>query len=133
MHARMAANEASAVKSVQTINSVEIAYSSAYPTIGFAPSLANLGGMSPCTPSSAAACLIDSGLASGTKAGYVFTATGSGGPPASQYYVTAVPQTLNRTGVRSFCSFEDATIRVQPTGAGIPSEAACQALLPLSQ
>jgi len=133
MHARMAANEASAVKSVQTINSVMITYSSTYPTIGYAPSLANLGGMSPCTPSSATACLIDSGLASGTKAGYVFTATGSGGPPASSYYVTAVPQTLNRTGVRSFCSFEDATIRVQPTGAGIPSEAACQALLPLSQ
>ena len=133
MHARMAAHEASAVESIKTINTVEISYSAAYPTVGFAPSLANLGGMSPCTPSSATACLIDSGLASGTKSGYMFTATGSGGPPSSQYYVTAVPITLNRTGVRSFCSFEDATIRVQPTGAGIPSEAACQALLPLSQ
>jgi len=41
--------------------------------------------------------------------------------------------TLNQTGIRSFCSFEDAVIRVQPTGAGIASEAACEALLPLNQ
>jgi len=40
---------------------------------------------------------------------------------------------LNQTGIRSFCSFEDAVIRVQPTGAAIASEAACEALLPLNQ
>ncbi len=133
LHARMAANEASAVQSVKTINTVEISYSAAYPMVGYAPSLASLGGMSPCTPSSNNACLIDSGLASGTKAGYSFTAVGAGGPPATQYYATAVPVTVNRTGIRSFCSFEDAVIRVQPTGAAIPSEAACEALLPLNQ
>jgi len=133
MHAKIAANEASAVQSIKAINAVEITYSAAYPTVGYAPALSNLGGMSPCTPSSNNACLIGSDLASGAKSGYLFTAVGSGGPPASQYYATAVPATVNRTGVRSFCSFEDALIRVQPTGAGIPSEAACQALLPLSQ
>jgi type IV pilus assembly protein PilA len=133
MHARMAANEASAVESLKTINSQMIAYSTAYPTLGFAATLANLGGASPCVPSSATACLIPSDLASGVKSGYNFTAVGSGGPPAGQYYATAIPTTVNRTGIRSFCSFEDGTIRVQPSGAGIPSEAACQALLPLSQ
>lgn len=133
MHARMAANEASAVESLKTINTVMISYSSAYPTIGFPASLANLGGVSPCVPSSATACLIPSDLASGVKSGYTFTAVGTGGPPASAYYATAIPTTVNRTGIRSFCSFEDAVIRVQPSGAGIPSEAACQALLPLSQ
>jgi hypothetical protein len=49
------------------------------------------------------------------------------------YYATAVPVSVNQTGIRSFCSFEDAVIRVQPTGGAIPSEAACQALLPLNQ
>ena len=133
MHARMAAHEASAVESLKTINTVEISYSAAYPQVGYAPTLAALGGTSPCTPSSANACLIDSGLASGVKSGYNFAATASGGTPASSYYATAVPVTVNRTGIRSFCSFEDGTIRVQPTGASIPSEPACQALLPLNQ
>lgn len=131
LNARIAANEASAVNSIKTINTAEIEYNSAYPTIGYAPTLSVLGGATPCTPNSTTACLIDNILASGSKAGYNFTAIGSGGPPASSYYTTAVPATANRTGIRSFCSFEDATIRVQPSGASIPSEAACQALLPL--
>jgi prepilin-type N-terminal cleavage/methylation domain-containing protein len=131
LSARISANEAAAVGAMKTINTVEITYSSTYPTVGYAPNLAALGGVAPCTPSSTTACLIDSLLASGTKNGYNFAATGGGGPPASQYFATAVPQALNRTGVRSFCSFEDAVIRVQPSGAGIVSEAACQALSPL--
>jgi type IV pilus assembly protein PilA len=133
LRAKMAANESSAVASVRTINTGEITYSSSYPTIGYAATLSALGGIAPCTPSSTNACLIDSVLASGTKSGYTFSAVGSGGPPASQYYMTAIPVTINQTGIRSFCSFEDAVIRVQPTGAGIGSESACQALLPLNQ
>lgn len=131
LRARMAANESSAVASLRTINTAEITYNSSYPTDGYAASLNVLGGIAPCTPSSTTACLIDSVLASGAKSGYNFTAVGTGGPPAVQYYATAVPMVLNQTGVRSFCSFEDAVIRVQPSGAGIGSEAACQALLPL--
>jgi type IV pilus assembly protein PilA len=131
LHTHMTANEASAVNSVKAINEVMITYSTSYPTVGFAPTIGALGGPSPCTPSAQTACLIDSVLASGTKAGYIFTATGSGGPPASSYYVTAIPVTVNRTGIRSFCSVADGTIRVQPTGASIPSEAACEGLLPL--
>jgi len=131
LRAKMGANEASAVGSIRAINTAEITYSSAYPTVGYATTLTNLGGASPCTPGSAAACLIDSGLSSGIKSGYNFAAVGAGGPPNTQYYATAVPVTLNQTGIRSFCSFEDATIRVDPTGGSIASEAACQALQPL--
>ncbi len=133
LRARMAANESSAVASIRTINTGMITYNSTYPTVGFAATLSALGGVTPCTPSSNTACLIDSVLAGGSKSGYNFAATGSGGPPAVQYYATAVPMVLNQTGIRSFCSFEDAVIRVQPTGAAIGSEAACQALLPLNQ
>jgi len=131
MRARMAANESSAVMSIKTINAAEITFSSSYPTVGFAPNLAALGGSSPCIPSPTTACIIPPDLAAGSKAGYNFTATGTGGPPASAYYTTATPVTLNQTGTRSFCSFEDAVIRVQPTGGAIASEAACEALLPL--
>jgi len=133
LRAKMAANEASAVQSMRTINTAMITYQSSYPTVGYAASLSNLGGVSPCTPSSNTACLIGSDLAAGVKSGYTFTATGTGGPPAVQYYATAVPTVLNQTGIRSFCSFEDAVVRVQPSGSGIPSEAACQALSPLNQ
>lgn len=131
LRARMAANESSAVVSLKTIDTGMITYQSTYPAIGYAQALTNLGGVAPCVPSSNTACIIDSSLASGNKQGYTFNLVSSGGPPTVQYYVSAVPVVLNQTGVRSFCSFEDATIRVQPTGSGIPSEAACQALSPL--
>jgi type IV pilus assembly protein PilA len=133
LRARMAANESSAVASVRTINTGMVTYNSTYPTVGFAATLTALGGVAPCTPSSTTACLIDSVLAAGTKSGYNFAATGAGGPPAATYYATAVPITLNQTGIRSFCAFEDAVVRVDPTGVVAGSEAACQALLPLNQ
>jgi prepilin-type N-terminal cleavage/methylation domain-containing protein len=44
LRARIAANESSAVASVRTLNTSQISYNSAYPTVGFAASLANLSG-----------------------------------------------------------------------------------------
>jgi type IV pilus assembly protein PilA len=131
LRARMAANESSAVASIRTINTGMITYNSTYPTVGFAASLTVLGGVAPCTPSSTTACLIDSVLAAGSKSGYTFAASSAGGPPATTYYARAIPTTLNQTGTRSFCSFEDAVVRVNPAGAAIGSEATCQALTPL--
>jgi len=133
LRARMSAYESSAVMSLKAINTAEISYSSAYPTVGYATALTNLGGLSPCIPSQETACLIESNLASGTKSGYNFTAVGAGGPPMTSYYATGAPITLNQTGTRSFCSFEDAVIRVQPAGGSVASEAACQSLAPLNQ
>jgi type IV pilus assembly protein PilA len=133
LRARMAANESSAVASIRTINTGMVTYNSTYPTVGFATGLTNLGGVAPCTPSSTTACLIDSVLGGGTKSGYNFAATGAGGTPLVQYYATGVPITANQTGIRSFCAFEDAVVRVQPAGGAIASETACQALLPLNQ
>ena len=119
LRARMAANESSAVASVRTINTGMVTYNSTYPTVGFAAGLTNLGGVSPCTPSSTTACLIDSVLAAGTKSGYLFTAVAVAGTPSVSYYANAKPVTLNQTGIRAFCSFEDAVVRVDPTGAGV--------------
>jgi type IV pilus assembly protein PilA len=133
LRARMAANESSAVASIRTINTAMITYNSTYPTVGFAANLTTLGGVAPCTPTSTTACLIDSVLAAGVKSGYNFAATGAGGPPAVQYYATGYPVTENQTGIRSFCSFEDAVLRVDPTGTLAASESACEALAPLNQ
>jgi prepilin-type N-terminal cleavage/methylation domain-containing protein len=115
LRARIAANESSAVASIRTLNTAQISYNSAYPTVGFAAGLANLespsgsGGCAP--PTSANACLIDSQLGSGTKSGYSFTMVGSGGTPASSYTAVGSPLTPNQTGVRYFCSFADAVVR----------------------
>jgi type IV pilus assembly protein PilA len=132
LRSRMAANESSAVGSLRTINTAMITYNTNYATVGFAANLAALGpNANPCTATSTNACLIDSVLAAGTKSGYTFFAESAGGPPASSYYVTAVPLVANESGSRSFCSYSDAVIRVQPTGGAIASSAACQALTPL--
>ncbi len=113
LRARIAANESSAVASIRTVNTAQISYNSAYPTVGFAGSLGLLAGT--CTgavlPTSAAACLIDSQLASGQKSGYTFAASASGSPILSNYAAWANPQTQNTTGVRSFCSASDAVVR----------------------
>jgi len=132
LRARMAANESSAVASIRTINTGEVTYNSTYPTVGFA-GLASLGGAAPCTPSSTSACLIDSVLAAGTKSGYTFTAAAVAGTPSVSYYANGKPVTLNQTGIRAFCSFEDAVVRVDPAGAGATTVATCQAFLPLNQ
>src|ERR1700693_4664688 len=62
LRARIAANESSAVSSIRTINTAQISYQSAYPTVGYAATLAALGpsavGACP-TPNSTNACLID--------------------------------------------------------------------------
>jgi type IV pilus assembly protein PilA len=132
LRARMAANESSAVASIRTINTGEVTYNSTYPTVGFA-GLAALGGVSPCTPAVATACLIDSVLAAGTKSGYLFTSAAVAGTPSVSYVAAGKPVTVNQTGIRAFCSFEDAVVRVDPTGAGVTTVAGCQALLPLNQ
>ena len=132
LRARMAANESSAVASVRTVNTAMVTYNSTYPTVGFATNLTALGpNASPCVPAQANACLIDSVLAGGIKSGYSFVAANAGAAPAVQYYVAGTPVAPNQSGVRSFCSYEDAVVRVQTAGGAIAGEAACQALLPL--
>jgi prepilin-type N-terminal cleavage/methylation domain-containing protein len=115
LRARIAANESSAVASVRTINTAQISYNSAYPTVGFAASLTNLAGTSCTPPSSTGACLIDNqlgGAATSTKSGYTFVMSGATGSPASSYQINATPLNQNTTGVRYFCSIADAVVRI---------------------
>ncbi|MGB9199040.1 MAG: prepilin-type N-terminal cleavage/methylation domain-containing protein [Terriglobales bacterium] len=126
LHARIDANESSAVGSVRTINSAEIAYSSAYPTVGFAGNLASLGGTSCNPPSSSSSCMIDTLLAGGLKSGYTFTMQGASGTPNSSYQFIATPNVWDVSGIRYFCSFQDAVVRyslnaISTCDASIPS------------
>src|SRR4051795_4408731 len=133
LRARMAANEASAVASVRTVTTGEVTYQTAYPTVGYAPALTNLGGAlgAACVPSSTTGCLIDSVLSSNGnpansgKSGYSFT-TGAGtaaGGVAVGYAIKGVPLTINQTGIRGFCAEEDAVVRVDPAGVCSNTEA----------
>jgi type IV pilus assembly protein PilA len=121
VRARIAANESSAATSVRRIATAEIAYSAAYPTVGYSPDLASLGGPSTgCAPSSTSACMIDSVLASGTKSGYQLKAVGasaSGGPNDS-FVASSAPQLFNVTGVRDFCIVTDGVLREQEGNSG---------------
>ena len=111
LRARMSANEASAVGAVRTVNTAQISYYSAYPTVGYAATLGALGGTACAPPNSTSACLIDTQLASGTKSGYTFTLSGVAGTPVATYEVIAAPTVPNQTGIRYFCSFADAVVR----------------------
>jgi type IV pilus assembly protein PilA len=140
MRARMAANDASAAASVRSINTAEIAYSGAYPTLGFPATLAALGGASPCSPSTTSACMIDNYLATNGggsgKSGYNFNATGSasaGSVVNDQFYSTGTPLSA-LTGTRAYCSIQDAVLRLQPAGniTLVPGYVACAGLSPMS-
>lgn len=129
LQARVAANEASAVASLRTINTAQITYNSSYPTVGFASSLSALSGTSCDTPDSSGACLIDTLLASGNKSGYNFTSVAVGPAPVGGYLATGLPSGTN--GNRSFCTTEDGTIHYDSTGAPIPNHDSCVSLSPL--
>ena len=141
LRARIAANESSAVSSLRTINTAEVSYATAYPNIGYSAALANLGpGGATCPaggPTNAAACLIDNVLGNAAvagKSGYVITETG-GAANAQGIVVTyeteATPQAFNQSGVRGFCSIEDAVIRWEANGTNAMGAAGCPALLAL--
>jgi type IV pilus assembly protein PilA len=116
LRSRMAANEASAVGSIRTINTAEVTYASTYPTIGFTD-LAALGGTG-TTASSTNALLIDSVLstAPNQKSGYTFAVAGFSGTPTVTYTVTGLPVTVGQTGQRGFFSDQSGVIRFTTDG-----------------
>jgi type IV pilus assembly protein PilA len=111
LRARIAANEAAAISSVQTLVVSEVRYSSSHPSAGYTCSLSDL----------ADAGLIDTRLASGQKYGYIFELLGCGSASGSGanmvYQVVAYPQALDQTGRRSFCSDESGALKVDVAGS----------------
>jgi type IV pilus assembly protein PilA len=140
LRARMAANESSAASSIRTVNTAEVTYYSTYPAVGYAATLAALGGgASPCVPAVNTACLIDNNLATNGgaagKSGYNFAAAANTVGASAllvQYYVDGSPISFQQTGTRAFCSVEDAVVRQNPAGAASGGHDACAAFLPLN-
>lgn len=121
IRAKISANESSAVSSIHSVDTSEIAYSSMFTDIGYSPSLADLGtgggSEADCPGTSTAACFIDPSLASGTKSGYLFTyVQNTTYTPSIQFTINADPQVMNITGQRGFFSDETNVIRYNSTG-----------------
>jgi type IV pilus assembly protein PilA len=119
LSAKIQANEAAAVVTLHTLNANALMYSNSYGT--FPHSISDLGPAAAGTPpSSAAADLIDSSLASGVKTGYKFTFKVVAADPAGNvdsYTITATPVTPGSTGQRSFFTDLSDTVRASQSGA----------------
>jgi type IV pilus assembly protein PilA len=127
LRSRIAANEASAVGSLRSINTAEVTYASTYPLLGFAPDLKTLGPgttTSNTTAASTNAVLLDSVLgaaspggtgsgAGNVKSGYQFYITPGAavGTVIGTYASNADPVTVDQTGKRYFFSDASGVIR----------------------
>ena len=122
MRSKMAANEASAVASLRTLNTSVVAYSTTYATDP--PTLTALGPSA--TPSSTAADLVDSllGVDPAQKSGYTITYTAVAATPITQYTILAATQSTS-TGQRQFFTDQSGVIRqttdgTTPTASSTP-------------
>jgi len=108
IESKASANEASAVSSVRLIYSMQVAYATSYPALGFADSLSKLGPPDPgASIGPLRAGLLDSTLGClmqpCTKDGYSLRIDQSDGPPVTTFRVTAVPTSVGWSGHRGFC------------------------------
>jgi len=122
-HLKKMANETSAINTMQVIEKAELSYSNTYPMNGYACSLTAMGGDAASGPPSAtAAQILQPDLVSGYKSGYIFAVTCkekvtvNGVDRYNGYTVSAVPQTVGKTGDRGFCSDDVGTIKFDPAG-----------------
>ncbi len=117
-------NETSALASLRAINSAELTYASTYPSSQFACSLTALGGTGAAgsAPSAENAGLIPPDLTTGQKAGYTFAFSNctkvsiNNQDMYTGYQLTAVPQSIGKTGNRGFCTDQTGEIKSDPAG-----------------
>lgn len=123
LRSKMAANEASAVGSLRTLNTACVTYSTSYG--GFPSTLTELGGEgNGALPTSAAAQLIDnvlSGTAGDTssKSGYNFTFSAGAADSSGNvdyYIINANPANPGVTGLRYFFTDQSGVIRAETAG-----------------
>src|ERR1700719_512397 len=111
LRSKMAANEASAVGSLRTINTSAVAFSTTY---GNYPTV--LKDMGPSTaPTSTAADLIDSVLANSSKSGYTFSYAST--TPYLSYTLNGGPTNPGVTGQRYFYTDQTGVIRADTSSA----------------
>jgi prepilin-type N-terminal cleavage/methylation domain-containing protein len=133
LRSRIAANQASAVGSLRTLNTAEVTYATTYNT-GYSSTLGDLGPpVSPGNPVATAAGLVDE-ILSGTgvvggggagsaatqssKSGYQFTYSAPGTDLSGRvntYWITATPISVGTTGTNYYYTDQSGVIRQNST------------------
>lgn len=108
-------SDAMVVAAMRTILTAQVTYATTYPNVGFSCSLSSLDGFGGGEPNEHQAMLINSGLASGKKYGFVFTLSECGGAPATGFHLTAAPNG-NTYGRKAFCADQSGVIRSSSDG-----------------
>jgi type IV pilus assembly protein PilA len=138
LRARISANDSGAAATMRTLNTAEVGYVTAYPTVGFAVTMAALGPKAASTVcDSTAGCFVDNVIGCATapcpKSGYrysVTSVTAATAPnPQGDYVISAAPVTWGTTGLKNFCSVTDAVVR---STAGLAAQPTASATLPES-
>jgi len=135
LRSRIAANQASAVGSLRTLNTAEVTYATTYNT-GYSGTLGDLG---PATagnsPTATAAGLIDEVLSGqnpggsaatvSSKSGYTFTYTAGGTDTSGRintYGITATPISVGTTGTNYYFTDMSGVIRQNSTAVAGSSD-----------
>ncbi|MGA8344871.1 MAG: hypothetical protein WB781_23275 [Candidatus Sulfotelmatobacter sp.] len=108
-------SDANVVAAMRTILTAEVTYFSSYPTVGYTCSLSSLDGFGGGERNEHQAMLINSGLASGKRYGFVFGISGCSGTPATSFQLTASPNG-NSLGRKAFCADQSGVIRSSNDG-----------------
>jgi hypothetical protein len=108
-------SDAMVLAAMHTILNAEGTYSNRYPFVGYTCSLSSLDGFGSGEPNEHQAMLINSGLASGKRYGFVFTLSECSGAPATSFRLTAAPN-ANTFGRKAFCADQSGTIRSSDDG-----------------
>ena len=108
-------SDAMVLAAMRSILSAETTYASTYTNVGYTCTLSDLDGFGGGEPNEHQAMLINSGLASGRRFGFVFTLSGCAGAPAARFHLTVAPNG-NMFGRKAFCSDQSGTIRSSADG-----------------
>lgn len=110
-----AGTDAQVTAAMRTILTAEVTYATNYPRVGFTCSLSDLDGFGGGEPNEHQAMLINSGLASGKRYGFLFTLSSCVGAPAASFRLSAAPN-ANTFGRKTFCADQSGAIRSSEDG-----------------
>jgi hypothetical protein len=113
--AQTASSDAMVLAAMRTILTAETTYAATYPRVGYTCMLSDLDGFGGGEPNEHQAMLINSGLASGKRYGFVFTLSGCSGSPATSFRLSAAPN-ANTFGRKAFCADQSGSVRASLDG-----------------
>jgi type IV pilus assembly protein PilA len=121
MRAKISANEASAVSSIRSVTTAQVAYMNTY-SAGYADDLLKLGPPAGGgSVSATSAGLLDWVQGCGSqpclKSGYNFRIANVSGSMPTTYDVFGTPVSLGNTGARGFCSGHRMVVMADPAGS----------------